>query len=64
MESGNPQCNSICRCEHKKSEHNLKAPMGCHKCSCTWYCPKDLNGGARGDSGREVRSLTTVRGAR
>ncbi len=61
----NPRKTNICRCGCKKSEHNLKAPQGCHKCSCTWYCEqKDLNGGARRDSRGEVRSLAVVGGSR
>lgn len=46
-----------CLCGCAKSDHNLKHPMGCHKCPCTVFQPKSLalNGGARGDSRSEVR---------
>jgi hypothetical protein len=68
MESGNSSIPSAvsaaktCRCDHPKSDHNLKHPMGCHKCSCTVYQPKaqGLNTGLSGDSGREVRSSAAV----
>lgn len=47
-----------CLCHHTKSDHNLKHPMGCHKCPCTVFQPLVLKGGARGDSRSEVRSST------
>lgn len=43
---------SVCACGHAKTEHNLKDPQGCRKCSCIYYHVADkplqiVKGGSR-----------------